>query len=142
MKPKKKPILLISLVVTLVLVVLGMNLANILREPGGGIQSPEAPNQETIDKMRERQKQAANSGDRSADRLKQASKFSISGAVTVANPKMGEVPDVASVLIPTRMMFGPEFENDSTSSHWYEEDSYLKEDARKRQSNYNPKGTK
>jgi hypothetical protein len=142
MKPKKKPILLISLAVTLVLIVLGMNLANILREPGGGLQNLEAPNQETINKMRDRQKQVANSGDRSADRLKQASIFSISGTVTVANPKMGEVPDIASVLIPTRMMFDPEFENDSTSSHWYKEDSYLKEDARKRQSNYNPKGSK
>ncbi|MEX2242591.1 MAG: hypothetical protein WD716_01965 [Fimbriimonadaceae bacterium] len=142
MKPKKKPILLISLAVTLVLVVFGVNLANILREPGGGLQTMEAPNQETIDKMRERQQQAVSSGDRSAARLKQASKFSISGAVTVANPKMGEVPDVPSVLIPTRMMFDPEFENDSTSSHWYKDDSYLKEDARKRQSDYNPKGTK
>jgi hypothetical protein len=92
--------------------------------------------------MRERQQQAVSSGDRSADRLKQASKFSISGAVLVADPKMGEVPDIASVLIPTRMMFDPEFENDSTSSHWYKDDSYMKEDARKRQSNYNPKGTK
>jgi hypothetical protein len=141
MKPKKKPILLISLAVTLVLIVLGMNLANILREPGGGIQTYEAPNKETIDKMRERQKQATSSVDRSADRLKEASKFSAIGAVAAGNPKVGEVPEIPSVLIPTQMMNDPAFDSSASASHWYEDDSYMKEDARKRQSNYNPKGT-
>lgn len=125
---KKKPILLISIVGTLVLVVIIGNLSQFLRDPNR-FQDIPAPNQETLDKLKERQNQAV-----SPDGAVEAMMDNAMGARAGAGMSLiGDVPDTASILLPSVKTYEPEYEGpNKTTGQWYQEDSYQQTEAEKR----------
>ncbi len=125
MNNKKAPILMISIVGTLVLTLIAINMTEFLRNPGA-IQEIEAPNQDALKKVSERpvvevlpegvlkaemQKSFAPTGD---------------GAVTAAVN-----PETPSIQLPNTRANKPTFEPSTTSAHWYDDDSYQKVNANK-----------
>lgn len=125
---KKKPILLFSIVGTLVLVVIITNLSQVFRDPSR-FQDIPAPNQETLDKLKERQSQAV-----SPDGAVQARMENALGAVAGAGmTSVGEVPLTPSILLPSIKSYEPAYEGpNKTTGLWYKEDSYQQTEAEKR----------
>ena len=124
MKQRKKPFLLMTIVVTLVVVLLGVNMSQYLRDPNR-IQEREAPNAETVAKMRARQASAAvPDGVEIADMM-DASSMQTAGAGSM-NP-VGEVPTNPSIELPRLQKYKAPYQTDSTSALWYEEHSKQRE---------------
>ena len=128
MKANKAPFLILTIVIVLVVVAVGLNMTQFLRDPNR-MQSVEAPNQKTLDKLRERQKQATSAEGASLADMKNAMNIG-PGNIKAA---LGEVPEIPSILLPSVKSYVPTYEGgNQTSGQWYQGDSYQQTEAENR----------
>jgi hypothetical protein len=125
MNNKKAPILMVSIVGTLALTLVAINMTEYLRDPGA-IQEIEAPNQEALKKVGERP--AANAMPEGAMLAQMKDSFATEGP---QNPAAVANPETPSIQLPNTKMKSQPFEPNTTSAHWYDDDSYQKVNAGK-----------
>ena len=123
MKQKKKPFLLMTIVVTLVVVMLGVNMSQYLRDPGR-IKDIKAPNAETIAKMKERQSEEPLPDGLEVGDMMLASSMGAMGGDAVP---VDEVPPVSSIKLPRLQKYQSIYSTDSTTGHWWTEQSKQKQ---------------
>lgn len=128
MKKSKAPILLVTVVGALVLTLAAVNLSQYMRKQHL-MQDIEAPNEEAIKKMQERRAQMSG-GDAMVGKEEMVRGFGPSSVSTVA---AAGIPDEPSIKVPNSRDYKPEFDPATTSSHWYDDDSYQKVNAGKRE---------
>jgi len=123
MKQKKKPFLLMTIVVTLVVVLLGVNMSQYLRDPGR-IKDIKAPNAETMAKMKERKSEEPLPDNVEVGEMMLSSSIGTMGGGAVP---VGEVPPVSSIELPRLQKYQSVYSTDSTSGHWWSEQSKQKQ---------------
>lgn len=121
MKQQKKPFLLVTIVVTLVVVLLGVNMSQYLRDPNR-IKQQKAPNAETVAKMQARQAQVGVPEDVRIEDMIEASSMQTMGG-RGSQVAVGEVPVQPSILLPRLQDSRTQYQVDSTSTLWWKEDS-------------------
>ena len=119
MKQNKKPFLLMTIVVTLVVVLLGVNMSQYLRDPGR-IKDQKAPNEETMAKMKARQAEESVPDDVQVGDVMQMSNIGAMGGDTAS---LGEVPSEPSIELPRLQEYKSAFTTDTTSAQWWKENS-------------------
>ena len=119
MKQKKKPLLLMTIVATLVVLLLAANMTQYLREPNK-IKEQKAANQETIDKWRERPPSEARRDDAQiSDMMQMSSTMRMSGP----NAPLGEVPAKPTIELPRLQEYNSHYRVDYPTAHWYKPNS-------------------
>lgn len=131
MKPKRKSILLVTLLVTIFIVVAIVNLTNVMGNKDV-LRNTESPNQAALEKAMARNK--ANVAKKEAGSLTRLQKTSEGAGMTGAAVSgiKGEIPERASIEIPFRTSRKPVYENGRVAGQWYTEDSYEKTNAEKK----------
>lgn len=127
MKPKRKPVFLVTLLVTALVVVAGLNMTNVVGRRGT-LRSVESPNAEALKKALKRDQEAAkkkNENYGSLAQLKsQGEESGITGAVRAG--MLNVVPEKPTILIPRASIEAPKYQPGRTSGQWYSQDSYEK----------------
>ncbi len=124
MNNKKAPILMVSIVGTLVLVLIAINMTEYLRNPGGGIQEIAAPNREALKKVSERPSAEVLPEGVLLQKMEQSfNSGSEQPVAAVVNP---ETP---SIQLPSTKVTKQPFVTNTTSAHWYDDESYQKVNA-------------
>jgi hypothetical protein len=126
MKRKKTPILLASLAGLFVVVMITLNLSQYLRNPGA-IQEIEAPNKEALEKLQSRMDQGGTENVRPASATGIA-KFG-PGSIAQVEGGFAGIPAAPTIIVPDRTRQEPGFDSATTSSQWYDEESYQKVNA-------------
>ncbi len=121
----KTPILMVSIVGTLVLTLVAINMTQYLRNPGGLVEI-EAPNKEALEKVGDRDHAQVYPEGVTLQKMETSFGADESGAV-----KAVAIPDEPSIQIPNTRLIKPTFEPSTTAAHWYDEDSYQKVSASK-----------
>jgi hypothetical protein len=124
---KKSPVLLVTIVAAVGLGMVVLNMTGFLANPGG-LPEFDAADKEAMQEVQKRQQ--ASAGDR-IKTMKERSMFSIGPGGQSANLKTG-VPDTPSIAMPNMKQVVPKYDPETTSSHWYEDDSLQKVNADKK----------
>lgn len=125
MNNKKAPILLVSIVGTLVLTLIAINMTEFLRNPGA-IQEIQAPNQDALKKVSERPVAQVLPEGVTLEKMQRSFDLEDEQAATA-----GVNPETPSIQLPNTKANKPTFEPSTTSAHWYDDDSYQKVNANK-----------
>lgn len=120
MKQRKKPLFLITIVVTLVVVVLGFNMSQFLRDPNR-IKKVPAPNAEAVEKMRDRPVSSNVPDDVQVGSLISESSMELAGGESMT-PK-SSVPVNPSIALPRLQSSRSPYQQDVTSGQWWKENS-------------------
>ncbi len=123
MKNKKAPVMLMTLVGAFVLGLIALNLTQYLRAPGG-LTEIKAPNEEALEKVRQRQAEQAATRKPTQKELRMRSQVGAVGGIR--HDVSSGIPEHPSILIVQPERMTPTFDGDSTSAHWYREDSAQK----------------
>lgn len=125
---KKKPILLISVVGSLGLVLLGLNMSQYLRNQDRYQEIP-APDRLTREKLGERPESLVGGGDARIAAMEEAILTGeVAGATVIA-----DVPANPSILLPNLRYYQEQYtDGNTTSAGWYNENSYQQTEAENR----------
>ena len=119
MKQRKKPLLLMTIVGTLVVLLLGANMTQYLRDPNK-IKEQKAPNQETIKKWRERPPSDDAPDDAQIGEMMQ---METSMRMSGPNAPLGEIPARPTIELPRLQKYQALYRVDYPTAHWYDEKS-------------------
>lgn len=115
---KKTPVLLVTIVVAIGLGLVVLNMTPFLKT--GGLMDIKAPDKEALQAVRDRQ---AASADSRIKTIKERSMLaSIGPEGSKATLKNG-IPETPSIAMPDTKKLAPQFDSETTSAHWYENES-------------------
>ena len=115
---KKTPVLLVTIVVAIGLGLVVLNMTPFLQN--GGLMDIKAPDKEALQKVRDRQ---AASADSRIKTMKERTMFVSNGPEGSKATLQKGIPETPSIAMPDTKKFAPQFDSETTSSHWYENES-------------------
>ena len=122
----KKPILLISIIVPIILIVIGINMTGFISDPEK-LRDIKAPNAEALEKIQNRPERQKQYDDAQRAALENAVKIGTLGGGK-GQLAVGGVPREPSILLPDSRSRVPEYDENITAGQWYDDDAYMKKE--------------